>query len=115
LLNHYGLLYDWLKERLGRVQGIHIAFGPGDTFFACDTLGKRIKPPLTIPQNLRDVLALNTRKTPAKVALGINNTYFLLWSDGEYTWNLRGQYQLLEHILKEAKRDQKPIKVFPIQ
>jgi hypothetical protein len=111
LLHHYRPLYDWLKERPGRVGGIHIAFGPGDTFFACDVLGKRIKSSQTIPQNLRDVLALNPRKNPAKVALGINDSYFLLWSDGEYKWNLRQQYQQLEQILRDAKRDGKPVKV----
>jgi hypothetical protein len=111
LLRHYRPLYDWLKERPGRVQGIHIAFGPGDTFFTCDALGKRIKSSQTIPQNLRDVLALNPRKTSAKVAFGIKDSYFLLWSDGEYTWNLRQQYQRLEQILREAERDGKPVKV----
>jgi hypothetical protein len=74
-------------------------------------LGKRIKSSQTIPQDLRDVLALNPKKTPAKAALGVNDSYFLLWSDGEYTWNLRRQYQQLEQILREAKRDGKPVKV----
>jgi hypothetical protein len=93
-------------------SGIHIAFGPGDTFFACDPLNVvGYKSSQNIPQHLRHTLVQFSGKIPAKVALGINEAYFLLWSDGRYTWNLCGQYQQLDQILSGAKAAGKPIKV----
>lgn len=91
---------------------LHLAFGPGDSFFASDTSpGIGYISSGNIPDHLRQTLAVRRDKTPAKVALGINGSYFLLWSDGEFTWHFRGQYLELDQILTEAKRTGRPIQV----
>jgi hypothetical protein len=109
----YGPLLDWLntKTKIIRMSSVHLAFGPGGSFFACDTAPGVGYTSRNIPSHLRQTLILHKDKTPARVTLGIGDSYFLLWSDGEYIWQLRGQYPELDLILAEAKRTGRPIQV----
>lgn len=110
-LGNYEPLCDFLSDKPVRGKGIHVAFGPDDTFFACDPLSKRFKSSQKIPQALRNMLSVNNGKTPSKVALGVNDTFFLLWSDGKFKRSLRGYYQKLEQVLKQAEINDRAVKV----
>lgn len=78
---------------------IHIAFAPGDFFFAGNVSAS--------PPDDRAVLCEDS----GKVALGINDAYFLVWSDGKNVWYFYGQHQQLDQILSEANNTRKSIEV----
>ena len=42
-------------------------------------------------------------ETPSQVALGLNNAWFVMWSDGYYSWKFYGNYSGLDQILKHAE------------
>ncbi|KAF2729307.1 hypothetical protein EJ04DRAFT_580731 [Polyplosphaeria fusca] len=99
-------LMNWLKP-LSKVVGTHVAIGPRRTFYACVptlTNGGTFYSP-SIPADLKSLLDDNAsadpnRKFTAQVSLGYGDSWYVLWPNGEVSWDFKGHYDELDTIME---------------
>ncbi|KAF2261397.1 hypothetical protein CC78DRAFT_570553 [Lojkania enalia] len=103
--NSHPDLMDWFKP-LPKVIGTHIAVGPCRTFYACipSVAGGKFYSS-TIPATLKNLLDASssnpTRKNTTHVSLGFGGSWFVLWPNGEVSWDFAGHFPELEDIIKD--------------
>ncbi|KAJ7159631.1 hypothetical protein C8R46DRAFT_1108747 [Mycena filopes] len=76
-------------------------FGPGASFFSMSPAGYCWQ---NLPIALEDDLhgCMKTRR-PTSVALGVLGAYVVLYNDGTVTFDLRGQYPLVENMIRNTQ------------
>ncbi|KAJ7473617.1 hypothetical protein B0H11DRAFT_1339318 [Mycena galericulata] len=76
-------------------------FGPGASFFSMSPSGYSWQ---NIPPALEDDIhnCMKIRR-PTSVALGVQGTYVVLYNDGTVTFDLRGQYPLVEAMIRNTQ------------
>ncbi|KAJ7152377.1 hypothetical protein C8R46DRAFT_1357454 [Mycena filopes] len=76
-------------------------FGPGASFFSMSPAGYCWQ---NLPIALEDDLhgCMKTRR-PTSVALGVLGAYVVLYNDGTVTFDLRGQYPLVESMIRNTQ------------
>ena len=99
-------LMAWLKP-LSNIAGTHVSVGPRRSFFACvpsRTRGGFYYSP-NIPVSLKNILGALPEdpydKFTSQVSLGAGESWFILWPNGDISWDLAGQYEELKGILEE--------------
>ena len=95
----------WFKP-LSKVVGSHIAVGPCRSIYACipaATSGGTYYSP-TIPPSLKTLLDASSsvpeRKFTTHVSLGYGGSWFVLWPNGDVSWDFAGHFNELEEMLK---------------
>ncbi|KAJ7026823.1 hypothetical protein C8F04DRAFT_1124359 [Mycena alexandri] len=76
-------------------------FGPGASFFSTSPSGYCWQ---NLPMALEDDIhsCMKTRR-PISVALGVQGSYVVLYNDGTVTFDLRGQYPLVENMIRNTQ------------
>ena len=99
-------LMAWLKP-LSKIVGTHVSVGPRGFFFACipsRTYGGFYYSP-NIPVSLKNILATLPKdpygKFTSQVSIGAGESWFILWPNGDISWDLAGQDEELGGILEE--------------
>lgn len=104
--NSFPELMSWLQP-LAKVVGTHIAIGPYRTYYACvptTTTGGTLyhsKIPASLKETLESNATSEERKFTSQVSLGYRDSWFVLWPSGDADWDLAGQYDELEEILRD--------------
>ncbi|KAF8209917.1 hypothetical protein K438DRAFT_1810544 [Mycena galopus ATCC 62051] len=74
-------------------------FGPNSSFFSISSSGFCWQ---NLPPELEDnIQSCNKLRQPVYVALGVEGTYIVMYSDGTMVFDLCGQYPLLQTIIME--------------
>ncbi|KAF2465314.1 uncharacterized protein BDR25DRAFT_306757 [Lindgomyces ingoldianus] len=104
--NSHPELMSWFKP-LSKVVGTHMAVGPCRSFYACiptSSAGGTFYSP-QIPTTLKNLLDASSsnpnRKFTTQVSLGYGGSWFVLWPNGDVSWDLAGQFEGLEDVLKK--------------
>ncbi|KAJ7440558.1 hypothetical protein B0H11DRAFT_539557 [Mycena galericulata] len=79
---------------------MHITFGPGASFFSMSPSGYSWQ---NIPLALDVIHNFMKIRRPTSVALGVQGTYVALYNDGTVTFDLRGQYPLVEAMIRNTQ------------
>ncbi|KAJ7936092.1 hypothetical protein B0H13DRAFT_1853785 [Mycena leptocephala] len=76
-------------------------FGPGSSYFSISPSGYSWQ---NLPPALQDDMSSGIKKRrPTTVALGVQGTYAVLYDDGSVSFDLRGQYPLVESLLRNTQ------------
>lgn len=99
-------LMAWLRP-LSKIVGTHVSVGPRRSFFACipsRTCGSFYYSP-NIPASLKNILETLPKdpydRFTSQVSLGAVESWFILWPNGNISWDLAGQHEELKGILEE--------------
>lgn len=80
-----------------------VSIGPDGSYFATSPAAGVVW--RSIPPGLERLIDLKTPgRTPASVALGVKETWFVLWPDGSSSCRLDSEYQKLEELLRKHGR-----------
>lgn len=80
-----------------------VSIGPEGSYFATSPAAGVVW--RSIPPGLERLIDLKTPgRTPALVALGVKETWFVLWPDGSSSCKLDSEYQKLEELLRKHGR-----------
>src|ERR1700761_5299985 len=103
---HLGDTYSRLARFMPRVcaGGAPMArttFGPGASYFSSASGGFSWQ---NLPGALEEgITACMRTRHPTAVALGVEGTYVVVYSDGHLAYDLGGAYPLLEALIKDAR------------
>ncbi|KAK6977303.1 hypothetical protein R3P38DRAFT_549408, partial [Favolaschia claudopus] len=100
----YHRLARFVKNVSTKGPGLHTTltvFGPNSSFFSHSPTGYCWQ---NIPPELEDDIhgAMKLRR-PTCVALGVQGAYIVLYNDGTIVFDLRGQYPLVEKIIRNPQ------------
>ncbi|KAF2662012.1 hypothetical protein K491DRAFT_686996 [Lophiostoma macrostomum CBS 122681] len=92
----YSKLHDWLcettKSDAAKVKKVAITIGPNGSYFArCRSSWISHDLPLDLAKAIEE-----DESKPAVVALGVDDSWIVIWSDGTRSWNLRYKYPALQ-------------------
>jgi hypothetical protein len=96
----YPDLAAWTKTVPNAPRACFVTFGPGLSYFACAPGHGSIW--AGAPSELTDKVQ-KAYDTPNCVSMGLNQAWFVMWSDGYYSWKFYGSYGGLDKILNESE------------
>ncbi|KAJ7614933.1 hypothetical protein FB45DRAFT_873801 [Roridomyces roridus] len=97
----YSRLARFIKNAASRgVHTTHTVFGPSCSFFSISPSGYSWQ---NIPAALEEDIHHSVKvRRPTTVALGVGGAYVVLYHDGTVAFDLRGQYPLVEAMIKDV-------------
>jgi hypothetical protein len=95
----YARLARFIKAVVTNGGHTRTVFGPNASFFSTSSSGFCWQ---NLPPGLEDnIQSCNKLRRPVYVALGVEGTYIVMYSDGTMVFDLCGQYPLLQTIIME--------------
>ncbi|KAJ7908407.1 hypothetical protein B0H13DRAFT_661336 [Mycena leptocephala] len=95
----YARLARFIKAVVTNGGHTRTVFGPNASFFSASSSGFCWQ---NLPPGLEDnIQSCNKLRRPVYVALGVEGTYIVMYSDGTMVFDLCGQYPLLQTIIME--------------
>ena len=94
-----------IKVRNGSSR--RVTFGPGSDYVAWLRFGGNLCSPYA-PTAVQELISsANTMYTTIRiVALGMDDTYIVIWEDGTIRWNLKDHYKVLDKILAKCEGEE---------
>ncbi|KAJ7731827.1 hypothetical protein DFH07DRAFT_1065677 [Mycena maculata] len=99
---HYARLARFIK--VVATTGAHTTrtvFGPGASYFSMSPSGYSWQNiPSTLEEDIHNCMKI---RRPTSVALGVQGSYVVLYNDGTVTFDLRGNYPLVEAMIRNTQ------------
>ena len=97
---HPGLV-EWYHVRQRSPK--RVVFGPGLSYVAWQPMGNHVtggEAPTSVKELIKSAHTLYT--SIRLVALGVQDTYIIIWENGMMRWDLKDQYAALDSILSKC-------------